>query len=221
MSTPEPKGWRCITIGELPRLPRSEGATWRPIRRALGLTGIAANAYTADKAGDEVIEPHDERSPNAGGHEELYLVASGVARFAIGDQQVDAPAGALIAIDVGVERQATALEAGTTVLVVGGKPGAAYPPAPFEYWYAAEPHYLAGDYERGLAVLREGLEHHPFSPGLNYQLACYSALAGQSDEAIHHLRIALDGGDARIAGWAREDTDLASLRARPDWPLAR
>jgi mannose-6-phosphate isomerase-like protein (cupin superfamily) len=143
--------WRLITIDDSPRVPRSEGATWRPVRRTLGLTGIAVNAYTAENVDDEVIELHDERSPNAGGREELYLVTSGVARFTIGGQQTDAPAGTLIAIDFGVERRATALEAETTVIVVGGKPGAAYPPAPFEYWYAAEPHYLSGEYEHGLA----------------------------------------------------------------------
>ena len=56
---------------------------WRPIRRAMGLTGIRANAYTGRKAGDEVIEPHDEMSQAAGQHEEVYVVLTGSARFTI------------------------------------------------------------------------------------------------------------------------------------------
>ena len=62
------------------------------------------------------------------------------------------------------------------------------------------------------------LEHHPRSPVLNYQLACYNALAGRGDEAIEHLRIALDGEDDRIASWAADDEDLDSVRDRDDFP---
>lgn len=210
---------RAIHLDELPRLEQSAGAVWRPIRRALELTGVAVNAYTGVEAGDEVIELHDELSPNAGGHEELYFVAAGRATFEVAGAVTDAPAGTLIAVDVGVEREAFAAEPETTVLVFGGKPGTAFPPAPFEYWYAAEPSYVAGDYEGGIIVLSEGLEHHPRSPGLNYQLACYNALAGRGDEAVEHLRIALDGPDERIAGWADDDEDLDSIRGRDDFPV--
>lgn len=209
---------RVIHLDELPRLEQSAGAVWRPIRRALELTGVAVNAYTGVEVGDEVIELHDERSPNAGGHEELYFVATGRATFEVDGEETDAPAGTLIAVDVGVEREAYAAEPETTVLVLGGKPGAAFPPAPFEYWYAAEPSYVEGDYEGGIIVLSEGLEHHPRSPGLNYQLACYNALAGRGEEAVEHLLVALDGDDERIARWAAEDEDLDSVRGRDDFP---
>lgn len=196
-----------------------EGTSWRPIRRTLDLRGVAANGYTGADVGDEVIEPHDERSPNAGGHEEVYFVAAGRATFTVDGEEVDAPAGTLLAVDVGQQREAVAAEAATTVLVFGGAPGSAFPPAAFEYWYAAQPSYLAGDYEAGIATLSEGLEHHPRSPGLNYQLACYKALAGHPEEAVGHLRTALAGPDARTAEWAAEDEDLESLRDREDWPL--
>lgn len=211
-------GIRKLHINELPALEQTDGAVFRPIRRALELTGVSVNAYTGVEVGDEVIELHDERSPNAGGHEELYFVASGRATFEVDGVETDAPAGTLIAVDVGVEREAHAAEPDTTVLVLGGKPGAAFPPAPWEYWYAAEPSYASGDYEGGIVVLMEGLEHHPRSPGLNYQLACYNALAGRGDEAIEHLRVALDGSDSRVAEWAADDEDLGSIRDREDFP---
>ncbi|MDQ3103036.1 MAG: hypothetical protein M3Q53_04265 [Actinomycetota bacterium] len=209
---------RVIHLDELPRLEQTDGAVWRPIRRALELTGVAVNAYTGVQVGDEVIELHDELSPNAGGHEELYFVAAGRATFDVDGVETDAPAGTLIAVDVGVQREAYAAEPDTTVLVLGGTPGSAFPPAPFEYWYAAEPSYVSGDYEGGIIVLSEGLEHHPRSPGLNYQLACYNALAGRGDEAVEHLLVALDGPDDRIAGWAADDEDLDSIRGRDDFP---
>ena len=209
---------RSTHIDELPALEQDDGSIWRPIRRTLELTGVAINAYTAAEPGDDVIEPHDERSENASGHEELYLVVSGRATFVVDGEEADAPAGTLIAVDVGEMREATAAEAGTTVLVFGGAPGSAFPPPAFEYWEAAAPSYLEGDYEGGIVVLSEGLEHHPRSPGLNYQLACYNALAGRGDEAVEHLRIALDGADDRIASWAAEDEDLDSIRDRDDFP---
>jgi len=205
------------SLDDLPRLDQSSGVQWRPIRRALGLTGTRANAYTAVAVGDEVIEPHDELSPSAAGHEELYLVVAGSARFTIADEDLDVPAGSMVKADVGEHRRAVALEPETTVLVVGGEPGSALPPAPYEYWYAAEPHYLAGEYEKGIAVLEEGLANHPDAPGLNYQLACYNALAGNGDAAVHHLRIAIGGPDPRVAQWATEDEDLDSIRDRVDF----
>ncbi len=209
---------RMVGLDDLPDLEQSSGAHWRPIRRALGLTGIRANAYTAVDAGDEVIEPHDELSQSAAGHEELYIVLAGAARFTIDGEVFDVPAGGMIKADVGEQRQAAATEADTTVLVVGGEPGSALPPAPYEYWYAAEPHYIAGEYDRGIEVLAEGLAHHPDAPGLNYQLACYHALAGHRDEALRHLRTALEHSDGRIAGWAADDADLDSIRDDPGFP---
>ena len=210
---------RAVRLDDLPRLPQSEGAVWRPVRRTLGLTGIGANAYTGVNVGDEVIESHDELSPNAGGHEELYVVLSGRATFSVDGEEIDAPAGTMIRADVGEQRLARAAEPETTVLVLGGRPGAALPPSAFEYWYAAEPAYLARDYERGIEILSEGLADHPDSPGLNYQLACYHALAGNGDEAVARLRHALSGPDQRVAGWAAEDEDLDSIRDRADFPL--
>lgn len=200
--------------------PADQGALWRPIRRTLGLTGVGANAYTARRAGEELIESHDELSPGAGGHEELYVVISGRATFVVDGREIDAPAGTLLAIDVGVRRQAMAAEGETTVLVLGGKPGAAAPPSPFEYWYAAEPAYRSGDYEAAIETARPGLAHHPTNPGLNYNLACYAALAGRGDEAVGYLRVALQSGDERVPKWAADDADLDSIRGRDDFPAA-
>ena len=84
----------------------------------------------------------------------------------------------------GVHREATAGAAPTTVVVVGGRPGAALPVSPFEYWYAAEPAYQAGDFDEAVAIAREGLADYPDHPHLNYQLACYEARAGNTDAAL-------------------------------------
>ena len=208
--------YRLSRIDDLERIPLAAG-TWRPIRRALGMTSVAINAYTGEHAGDEVIEPHDETSAGAGGHEELYLVVSGEAAFEIGGEAVDAPAGTMILIDVGIQRAATAKVDETTVLVIGGPPGAALPVSPFEHWYSAEPAYLAGDYDRAYEIASAGLADYPEHPTLNYQLACYRALGGQTDEALRHFGIAA-AANPDVVEWAADDEDLDSIRDLPGFP---
>jgi mannose-6-phosphate isomerase-like protein (cupin superfamily) len=209
-------GFQVTRIDDLDRIPVA-GTLWRPIRRALGMTSVAINAYTGAKAGDEVIEPHDELSPGAGRHEELYVVVSGAATFEVDGERVDAPEGTMLLIDVGVKRAATAAADETTVLVVAGQPGAALPVSPFEHWYAAEPAYLDGDYAGAYEIASAGLADYPDHPTLNYQLACYRALAGDAQAALEHFQIAAKA-NPDVIEWASEDDDLASIRDLPGYP---
>jgi tetratricopeptide (TPR) repeat protein len=120
----------------------------------------------------------------------------------------------MLVVEPGVERQAVATEAPATVLVLGGRPGAAMPPSPFEYWYSAVPASEAGDHDRAYEIVAEGLEHHPDHGTIHYVLGCERALAGRADEAIEHLRIAFER-DPRTRGWAEDDEELESLRGDP------
>lgn len=208
--------YRLTSVDDLDRVPLEAGL-WRPIRRALGMTSVAINAYTGAAAGDAVIEPHDETSAGAGGHEELYFVVSGEAEFEIDGETVAAPAGTMILIDVGTRRAATARGDETTVLVIGGPPGAALPVSPFEHWYAAEPAYLAGDYDRAYEIAAAGLADYPEHAALNYQLACYRALAGDADAALRHFQVAA-ATNPEVVEWAADDHDLDSIRDLPGFP---
>ena len=77
-------GYAITSVDALERVDLGH-SIWRPVRRPLELTGVAVNAYSANAAGDGVIEPHDETSAGAGAHEELYLVVSG--RRAVQDRR--------------------------------------------------------------------------------------------------------------------------------------
>jgi len=197
-------------IDDLERIPVVDGIVYRPIRRRLGVTAFGANAYTAEKPGEHVIEPHDETSPGSARHEEMYVVLTGHAAFKVGEEAVDGPPGTLVVVAPGTHREATATEPDTTVLVIGGAPGAAGPISPFEYWYAAGPAYNSGDYETAYAIAAEGLEDHPRNGSLNYNLACYAALAGKLDVARRHLEIAFEE-EPRAREWAKTDEDLRSI----------
>lgn len=190
-----------VRVGEL---------VYRPIARALGITAFGINAYTGDAPGDVVIECHDELGEGSGRHEELYVVMTGRAEFELDGERHDAPPGTLVFARPEQRRGATALEPDTTILVIGGKPGAAGPPSPFEYWYRAEPAYRAGDYEQAYAIASEGLEHHPDNSRLHYQLGCFAALGGRRELALEHLERAFAIAP-ETREWAKTDDDLASL----------
>jgi hypothetical protein len=182
---------------------------FRPIRKAMGVSAFGINAYTAN-AGELVIEPHNELGTGSGKHEELYVVVSGEAEFELDGETVPAPVGTIVFAAPEQHRVAKALADDTSVLVIGGKPGAAGPPSPFEYWYLAE---AESDPVRKYAVAAEGLEHHAENPNLQYNLACYAALAGQPERALEHLQIAF-AKRPESREWAKTDSDLDSIRAR-------
>ncbi len=102
---------------------------WAPIRHHFDIRAFGVNAWRGD-AGDEVIPRHDE---GEGGHEELYFVHAGAARFTIGGDEVEAPTGALVFVaDPRAERSAVATADGTVVLTVGGWPERAFVPSEWE-----------------------------------------------------------------------------------------
>src|SRR5690349_20448024 len=97
---------------------------WAPLRAHLGAQAFGINAYTKN-ADERVVGEHKEE---ASGHEELYLVIAGRAKFTVDGEERDAPAGTAVLVSSGTTRSADALEDGTTVLVVGGRPGGVFLP---------------------------------------------------------------------------------------------
>ena len=108
---------------------------WKPLRHELGIGAFGVNARVAPNVGDQAIERHDEAPKEGGtsGHEELYVVVSGAARFTVDGDELDAPAGTLVFVsDPGLTREAVATEPSTTVLVVGAARGVAFEPSDWE-----------------------------------------------------------------------------------------
>lgn len=205
-----------LSLGDIERIPLEDGMSWIPLRRTLGVTGFSVNAYAADKSGDTVIETHDETGSGAGGHEELYLVTQGRAAFTVGDEQMEVGPGEMVFVDPETRRGATALEPGTLVLVIAGRPGEALPVSPFEHWYAAIPAREAGDYESAYATIEKAFDDYPGHPRIHFELACLASLQGRRDKAMEHLRVAIEG-EPRSAKWAREDSDFDALRDDPEF----
>jgi hypothetical protein len=111
-------------------------APWRAVRRHFGIGSFGITAYVAEAAGDLLTGEHTEVDDSGTRHEELFYVASGRASVKVGDETVDATAGTFVYVrDPEIVRGATALEAGTTLLAVGGEPGKAFEVSPWEVEY--------------------------------------------------------------------------------------
>lgn len=206
--------FRTLRIDELDSIAVT-GLRWHPVRHALGVRAFGVNAYSGNR-GDDVIEPHTEEGSD---HEELYVVLAGRARFELDDEPVDAPAGTVVFLpEPGTRRYAAAEEDGTIVLAVGGKPGEPYHVSAWEWRFRAQPHIDAEEWEKGIALMHDGLVAKPGEASLLYNLACFEARLGRLDDAAQHLREAVDARP-EVREWAKDDEDLAPLRERADFPL--
>ena len=182
----------------------------RPVRFHFGITSFGVNAWTGRETGDRIINEHDEADEN----EELYLVHSGRARFELDGEPVDAPAGSFVFVEPGVKRTAFAEEPGTTLVAIGGTPGQAYEPHGYEVWAPLRPLYEAGEYAEVADRGRQVIEEHPEYTFVIYNVACCESLAGRTEDAIEHLRLAIDGSE-QFRAYARDDSDFDPIRAEP------
>ena len=215
MATALEKGYVVARLDELEPAPllapgaTDDGRQRFDVRRRLGITSFGIQAFRAPSSVD-VIREHDETFLGEAGQEELYVVLNGNATFEIDGETFDAPAGSLVHVQPTAKRKATAKDEGTTIMVVGGTPGKAYEPAPEE---AAEAFraYGAGKYETALEKQLVVVEKRPDDPVAHFNSACFAARAGRSDEAIDHLRRAVDI-NPRIKELIATDEDLDSIR---------
>jgi hypothetical protein len=117
------------------RLDSDDVRDWKPLRGELGVGAFGVNAWVAPAVGDQAIERHDEKpaEDGASGHEELYVVVRGAARFTVDGDELDAPAGTLVFVsDPALTREAVATEPDTLILVVGAGRGEAFEPSGWE-----------------------------------------------------------------------------------------
>jgi quercetin dioxygenase-like cupin family protein len=201
--------YEVVHIDELESYPiaNQQGLTWRPVRRRFDIQAFGVNAYTAERAGQRVVEEHRETD----NHEELYAVVSGRATFTLDGNEHDAPAGTLVHCPPDTLRGAVAAEPGTTVLGVGAKPGEVFRPSGWEWTFAAFSLLANGDEQGARRELEAGVAARPDAWQGHYNYACLEARAGNPDAAIERLRKAVEL-HPQAAELARKDEDFDSLR---------
>ena len=200
-----------VSIASMETVELPAGLRWHPIRPLLGVRAIGVSAYSGGEAGETVVEPHDEASDGRG-HEELYVVMTGAARFTLDGEELDAGPGTLVLVRPGVRRSAVASEPDTLVLAVGGPP--TFEPAGSEWLELARPHF-ASDPERAEALLDRGIEEIPYSAAIPFGYALLAATHDRTEEALRALRDALER-DPRLREEAEREDVLAPLVSRLD-----
>jgi len=121
-----------VALDDIPRAaePCDPSLDWRPVRDHLGIRAFGVNAFLGHEPGDRVVELHDEDGDP--GHEELYVVVRGGARFVIDGDEHDVLAGSVVLVAPGSTREAFATEPDTAVLVVGARAGVPFTPSAWE-----------------------------------------------------------------------------------------
>jgi hypothetical protein len=197
-----------MTLDEIEAVPwRDTELVWRPVRGALGTHIVGMGGYTADRKGQLVIEGHTE-SEDGLGHEEVYIVLRGRARFTLGEDEIDAPAGTFLLVDdPGVFRRAVAAEPGTAVLALGGPP--VFTPSDSEWIERARP-YLRSDPARAIAILEDLRAVKPEGPVAEVA-AAFLALARGDGPAAHATLAALLARRPDLRPVLADDADLEPL----------
>jgi tetratricopeptide (TPR) repeat protein len=192
-----------------------DGFVWHPIRRHFDIRAFGVNAYTAREVGGMIVEEHTETQLH---HEEIYLVLRGRARFTVDGNDHELAAGQLVFVrDPELRRGAVALEDGTVVLALGGKPGEAYVVSAWEAMFAAVPYSREENWDEAIRIHVEALVEQPEHPALLYNLACMEARGGRHLDALLHIQRAVEL-DPKWADYAAKDSDFAAIRNEPGFP---
>jgi tetratricopeptide (TPR) repeat protein len=203
-----------LHVDELERIEMPDGFVWRPIRRAFDIRAFGVNAYTAREVGAQVVEEHSEAS----GHEEIYLVLRGRARFTVDGNDHELGPGQLVFVrDPSLKRAAIALDEDTLVLAMGGMPGEPFTVSAWEAMFAAVPAAREERWDEAIRIHVEALAEQPDHPALLYSLACMEARAGRRLDALLHLQRSVEL-DPKWGEHARNDSDFAAIRSEPGFP---
>jgi tetratricopeptide (TPR) repeat protein len=144
-------------------------------------------------------------------------VVTGKATFTVDGETVDAPAGTIVFVrDPAAKRKAVAAEEETTILALGARAGEAFTPSNWELSAPAFGYFATKEYDKAMEVLAKALEEHPDEATLLYNLACAESMAGQTGDALEHLRQSVER-EERFRELARTDTDFDPLRADPEF----
>lgn len=193
------------------------GPSWAMVRTHFDIQSFGVNAYIAEEPGIRIIEEHDELGERAGGHEELYFVSNGRATFTVDGDEIEAPAGTFVFVrEPAAKRTAVAEEAGTTILIAGGKPGEAFSPSPWERNAEGLVHFANEDYDQAAETYEKFLEERPGDAGFLYNLACAESRLGRKDSALRHLRQCVDA-EERFKENATADPDFDAIRDEPEF----
>src|SRR2546421_10002429 len=115
---------RSPRLSEVPEVATPSWGRWQLLNELLGVSTFGVNAVALEP-GEEIDMEHDELDTQ---HQEVYVVVSGRAAFQLGDEEIEAgPGDVVAAADPAETRGYRALEPGTRIVCFGAGPGAEHP----------------------------------------------------------------------------------------------
>jgi uncharacterized RmlC-like cupin family protein len=109
---------KLVRLADVPEKKIPAGR-WQQLNERLGIRAFGVNAVAMDPDDEFDIE-HDEGEDGA---QEMYVVVSGRAGFRLGDEEVEAGPGDVVAVpDPSETRDYWALEPGTRIVCIGATP---------------------------------------------------------------------------------------------------
>jgi tetratricopeptide (TPR) repeat protein len=120
----------------------------------------------------------------------------------------------VVLVQSGKMRAADAVEDGTTIVVVGGRPGGVFRPRAWETNAIVFPMFGDGKIEEARDLLRSVVDEYEDGESIEYNLACCEARLGDTEKAFEHLERSL-AGRPDLVELARDDDDLAALKGDP------
>lgn len=122
---------RILHLADVPTTDIPSGR-WQQLNERLGIRAFGINAVAMDPHDGADME-HDEADC---GHQEVYVVVAGRAAFRLGEDEVEAGPGDVVAVpDPAETRNYRALEPGTRIVCIGAEPVAEHP---YGEWIARE-----------------------------------------------------------------------------------
>ena len=154
---------------------------WHMIRSVLGIESFGINSWRATEAGQEIVGEHDELGPGRRrprGALPRPLRAGRRSRSrASGSRR--RPGSLVYVRDPAAKRSAVADEAATEILVIGGRPGAAFTVSPWERSAEALRCWETEDWPRAIEILEVQLADDPHNANVLYNLACAESRSGK------------------------------------------
>ena len=114
---------RLLHLPDVPETVIPSGR-WQPLNERLGIRAFGISAV-AMEPGDGADIEHEE---SGSGQQEVYVVVTGRAAFRLGDEEVEAGPGDVVAVpDPAEVRDYRALEPGTRIVCFGAAPVTEHP----------------------------------------------------------------------------------------------
>jgi hypothetical protein len=204
----EGAGWRAVGLDGVEVRPwQATELGWLPLREELGTRIVGMAAFVADRVGQDLIEAHTENNGGRG-HEEVYVVLRGRARFALDDEELEGPAGTFVVVAPALHRRAVAAEVGIAVLALGGPPTTFEPTA--DEWIERARPFIRSDPDRAWGILDELRAAKPDSPGVPIAEALLAVGRGDREEARRTLAAML-ADHPELRGPLEREPDLGPL----------